>query len=307
MRWRDARRSKNIERRRGRSGGMGGLGGLGGAGRLGGRRGKGGLGLVGILVVIAIGYFFGVDVSPLLNGGGSMPGQQTTSQRSAQGTQGTQGAGSDEQSQFIAAVLGSTEDVWQALFAAQGEQYAPPTLVDYRGRTSTACGLGSSAMGPFYCPADRKVYLDQVFFEQLAQRFGAPGDFAQAYVIAHEVGHHIQTLTGVSKRVHAERSRVSKAEGNALSVRQELQADCYSGVWAYYADKQQNLLEAGDIEEGLRAASAVGDDTLQRKSGGAVVPESFTHGTAAQRQRWFMKGYKSGDMRACDTFSARRL
>jgi hypothetical protein len=204
--------------------------------------------------------------------------------------------------QFVAAILGSTEDVWGALFQASGETYRQPTLVLFSGATQSGCGMGQSAMGPFYCPSDEKVYIDLSFYEDLRSRFQAPGDFAQAYVIAHEVGHHVQKLLGVSDRVHQLAQRSSEAEANALSVRMELQADCYAGLWASRAEQARPMLEAGDVEEALTAASAIGDDRLQRQSQGTVVPESFTHGTSAQRVRWFRQGLRTGSVKSCDTF-----
>jgi predicted metalloprotease len=215
---------------------------------------------------------------------------------------GTTGEVSDDpQTQFLSVVLRDTEEVWTEVFQQQGQRYQPPTLVLFSNATQSACGLGQSAMGPFYCPPDRKVYLDVSFFQDLAQRFGAPGEFAQAYVVAHEVGHHIQTLTGLSERVFAARQRADKAEANALSVRQELQADCYAGVWGHYAARR-DLLEPGDAEDGLRAAAAIGDDRLQRQGQGRVVPESFTHGSSEQRVRWLRRGMDAGRVDACDTF-----
>jgi len=198
-------------------------------------------------------------------------------------------------------VLKDTEDTWTTIFRSNGSRYEEPTLVLFSGATNTACGLGQSAMGPFYCPGDRKVYLDTSFFEELDQRFGAPGDFAQAYVIAHEIGHHVQNLLGVSDRVSSARQRGGRAEANALSVRLELQADCYAGVWGYYA-AQRDLLQPGDAEEGLRAAAAIGDDRLQRQTQGRVVPESFTHGSSEQRVSWLKRGLESGQIQSCDTF-----
>lgn len=209
---------------------------------------------------------------------------------------------SDPQSQFIAVVLKDTEDVWNQIFREQGADYREPVLVLFTNATQSACGVGQSAMGPFYCPADQKVYLDLSFFHDLDTRFGASGDFAQAYVVAHEVGHHVQTLTGISERIQAARSRASEREANQLSVRQELQADCYAGVWGHYA-AQQGLLEPGDAEEGLRAAAAIGDDRLQRQSQGRVAPESFTHGSSEQRVAWFRRGLDNGRIEACDTFA----
>jgi predicted metalloprotease len=207
----------------------------------------------------------------------------------------------DPQAEFVGVVLADTEMAWSQLFAQSGERYEPPVLVLFSGATQSACGRGQSAMGPFYCPADRKVYLDLTFFRELDERFGAPGDFAQAYVVAHEVGHHIQTLTGVSAQVSAARQRAGEREGNALSVRQELQADCYAGVWGHYA-AQGGLLEPGDAEEGLRAAAAIGDDRLQRQSQDTVVPESFTHGSSEQRVEWLRRGLESGNVDVCNTF-----
>jgi predicted metalloprotease len=209
----------------------------------------------------------------------------------------------DAPAQMVSAVLADTEDTWQRVFRQNGGNYEQPKLILFEGQVRSACGLASSAVGPFYCPADRNVYLDLTFFRELDQRFGAPGDFAQAYVVAHEVGHHVQTLLGVSSQVNAARSRLSEAEGNELSVRQELQADCYAGVWAHHANKT-DWLEPGDVEEGLRAAAAIGDDRIQRRSQGYVVPESFTHGSSEQRQQWLMRGLQSGDIRQCDTFNA---
>jgi len=207
----------------------------------------------------------------------------------------------DPQTRFMRVVLKDTEDTWTSIFRSNGSSYQEPTLVLFSGATNTACGLGESAMGPFYCPPDRKVYLDTSFFEELDQRFGAPGDFAQAYVIAHEIGHHVQNLLGVSDRVSKAQQRVSRGEGNALSVRLELQADCYAGVWGHYA-AQHDLLQPGDAEEGLRAAAAIGDDRLQRQTQGRVVPESFTHGSSEQRVSWLKRGLESGQIQSCDTF-----
>jgi uncharacterized protein len=210
----------------------------------------------------------------------------------------------DPQAQFISVVLKSTEDVWTKVFDEHSARYETPVLVLFSDATQSACGLGQSAMGPFYCPRDRKVYLDLSFFQDLAQRFGAPGDFARAYVVAHEVGHHVQTLTGVSDRVAAAREQGDRASGNALSVRQELQADCYAGVWGHYAARE-GLVEPGDAEDGLRAAAAIGDDRLQKQSQGRVVPESFTHGSSAQRVEWLNRGLESGRLESCDTFTSR--
>jgi hypothetical protein len=204
---------------------------------------------------------------------------------------------------FVSVILADTEETWRGIFKQQGKTYEEPRLVLFRDAVQSACGFAESATGPFYCPGDRKVYLDLSFFDQLATRFNAPGDFAQAYVIAHEVGHHVQTLLGISGKIHAARKQMSEADSNRLLVRQELQADCFAGVWASHADKQRQMLEAGDLEEGLAAASAVGDDTLQKQGQGYVVPDSFTHGTAAQRMQWFKTGMDSGDMKSCDTYA----
>jgi predicted metalloprotease len=245
------------------------------------------------VVVVVLGLVFGTDLTQLVTGSGTSgvpPGYE-----------------GDEQAEFVSVILADTEDVWAERFQAMGNRYQPPTLVLFSDAVQSACGYAQAAVGPFYCPGDRKVYLDLAFFRDLDQRHGAPGDFAQAYVIAHEVGHHIQTLLGISARVHQQRQALSQVEANALSVRQELQADCFAGVWAHYADHARDLLEEGDIEEGLRAASAVGDDTLQRRAQGRIQPETWTHGSAAQRVRWFRRGYEQGRIEACDTFSARSL
>jgi uncharacterized protein len=286
MRWRGGRRSDNIEDRRGgavprgvRVGGMGGL---------------------AILVLALVAMFLGVDPRVLFQGG-PMVDSPYVSVPPSQGPGGPI-AGSDELRDFVAVVLGDTEDTWQEVFARAGGTYEPPTLVLFSGAVESACGFAQSATGPFYCPLDRKAYLDLSFFEELETRFGAPGDFAQAYVIAHEVGHHVQNLLGITRQTHALRARLSPAEANELSVRVELQADCFAGVWAHLAQRARNLLDAADIEEGLRATSALGDDRIQRRAQGYVVPESFTHGSAAQRARWFRQGLARGDFELCDTF-----
>lgn len=294
MRWQGMRRSTNIEDRRG-----GGLGGGGLRGGLGGGRGIGIGGGLGAIVVVVIALLFGVDPSALLSGGGSS-GVQTEQP-------GVSGTPSDEQGQFVSAVLGSTEDTWQAIFAASGRTYEDPTLVLFNGSVNSACGFAEAAVGPFYCPGDHKLYLDLDFFDQLASRFGAPGDFAAAYVIAHEVGHHVQTLLGTMAKVDGMRARLDEAEANALSVRVELQADCFAGVWAKRGAGAQGVLEAGDTEEAIGAAAAVGDDALQSQAQGYVVPDSFTHDTSAQRTSWFRRGFDSGSPDNCDTFSARTL
>ena len=282
MRWQDKRRSANVEDRRGG----------GGVRKRGGVKKLGVGGLVIVLGIVAYGVYSGRDVSGLLNavaGGG-------------EGSSATAPPEDDERAAFVSVVLADTEQTWGELFTQRGERYAPPTLVLFRDEVDSACGIQGAATGPFYCPADRKAYIDLAFFDELHRRFEAPGDFAQAYVLAHEVGHHIQTLTGVSRRVAAMKRGRSEAEQNALSVRQELQADCYAGIWAHHAQRR-DLLEEGDLEEALRAAAAIGDDTLQRRARGRVAPESFTHGSAEQRARWFRVGFQRGALDACDTFA----
>ncbi len=281
MRWKSARRSSNVEDRRGMSGA--------------GMAGGGGIGV--ILVVLAV---------SLLTGRNPLELMQLVDTGSSPASSAPAGAppADDVHAQFISAVLGDTEDTWGRIFADMGQQYEPPVLVLFNDMVSSACGSASSAVGPFYCPADRRVYLDLSFFRELDERFGAPGDFAQAYVVAHEVGHHIQTLAGISGRVQQQRARLPEAEANALSVRQELQADCFAGVWGHHAGRRQ-LLEPGDVEEGLGAAAAIGDDRLQRQSQGVIVPESFTHGSSAQRVEWLRRGLETGDIGQCDTFEGR--
>ena len=294
MKWEDQRQSDNVEDQRDGGGGGGG-----------GRRGIGGgrgLSLGGIVIALLASWAFGINpltVLGLLGGGdgaGPPPEPSAQTQRGAK----PQDAGA----RFVSTVLADTEDVWGAYFGAQQQTYAPPALVLFRGRSNTACGLGEAAMGPFYCPADRKVYIDLAFYDTLRDRLGAPGDFAQAYVIAHEVGHHLQNLQGTTAKMDAARQRVSERDYNALSVRLELQADCYAGVWAFHSQQGKGWLEKGDIEEGLNAAAQIGDDTLQRKSQGTVVPESFTHGSSEQRMRWFKRGLETGELKACDTFKS---
>lgn len=258
-------------------------------------------GLVGggigtLLIVMLISWFFGIDPTALMQ---AVPTDAPVGQESGPPL----APGQDPQADFTATVLGYTEDTWSALFQAAGKTYQPPTLVLFKGAAQSACGLGQAAMGPFYCPGDRKVYIDLDFFRELSERFQAPGDFAQAYVIAHEVGHHVQNLLGVSAQVQSRRQAVDEAEGNALSVRLELQADCYAGVWANRTEAAARILETGDVEEGLAAASAIGDDRLQKQARGHVTPDSFTHGSSAQRVQWFRRGLESGDPAACDTFS----
>jgi hypothetical protein len=312
MRWKGRRRSSNIEDRRGSS--AGGLGGLGG---LGGRRGGGGLlrllpvvirflgvkgTLLAALVLGGVLYFSGGDLGAIL-GGLSGGGVQT----SAPGGKIEQTAAEKELVEFVSVVLADTEDTWHALFEQRGDTYKEPRLVLYRGAVNSACGLGQAAMGPFYCPGDQKVYLDLGFFDDLKRRHDAPGDFAQAYVIAHEVGHHVQTLLGISAKVQQAKRGLDEAGANKLSVRQELQADCFAGIWGYHADRSRQLLEQGDVEEGLAAASAIGDDRLQRQARGYVSPDSFTHGSSAQRVRWFKRGLERGEMNACNTFASDAL
>ena len=293
MRWTGRRQSSNIEDRRGSGGGLGG-GGMRVPVR--GARG-GGIGIVGLVVIGAI-LWFGFGINPMflfgLEGGAQQ--QQTTQPANGPGVQRT----ADNTDDFVATVLADTEDVWTKRFAAAGETYPAPTLVLFNGAAASACGNASSASGPFYCPSDRKLYIDLTFFQQLQGQLNSPGDFAQAYVVAHEVGHHIQNITGVLPRFDEARRGVSASEANAMSVRIELQADCYAGIWAH--DTQgAGYIEAGDIDEALNAAQQIGDDTLQKESQGYVVPDSFNHGSAVQRQTWFRRGYEGGDIAACDT------
>jgi predicted metalloprotease len=281
VRWEDLRQSTNVEDVRASTGG----------GRPGLRFGIG-----GTLLALIASYFLGVDPRLILGLMSAVPTEQSA-------PAAHYGTPQDEQGRFIAAVLGETEDVWTAVFQAQGLEYVPPKLVLYRDAMPTACGTGSAAAGPFYCPIDRKVYLDLGFFQQLSEEFQAPGQFAQAYVVAHEVGHHVQNLLGIADKVRAAQERASEAQANQLSVMLELQADCFAGVWAKNADETKHFLEAGDIESALRAAAAVGDDTMQRRAQGYVVPESFTHGSAAERVKWFKRGLTGGTIQSCDTFS----
>jgi predicted metalloprotease len=286
------RESDNVEDRRGMSAGGGGFG-FGGGGGFGGMR-LGGLGLGGILVLLALGYFLTGDPLGFLGGGGVGvdPNAGAPPPARAAGSRP-----SDELAQFASKVLRDTEDTWDPLFQQMGRQYRKPTLVLFSDAVDSACGMSSSAVGPFYCPGDQKVYIDLSFYRDLDRQFGAPGDFAQAYVIAHEVGHHVQNLLGLFGN---ERRSASRAEANAVSVRQELQADCLAGVWGYYAAKR-GVLEPGDVEEGLTAAAAIGDDRIQRKTQGQVTPETWTHGSSEQRVRWFRTGLQSGQVQACDT------
>lgn len=295
MKWEGNRESDNVEDRRGEGHGGGG----GGSPIFGGRS----IGIGTIVIALLGGWIFGINpltILGLLSGGGAPPAAHAPgpAQRPP---------ADDTMARFVSTVLADTEDVWQGVFQQGGGRYQEPQLVLFRGATRTACGTGQAAMGPFYCPADQKVYIDLGFYETLKNRLGAPGDFAQAYVIAHEVGHHVQHQLGISGKVDQMRDRVSQAEYNALSVRLELQADCFAGVWAHHAQRARQILEQGDVEEAMNAAARIGDDALQRANGGAVVPESFTHGTSAQRQRWFNNGLQNGSVKGCDTFSARSI
>ncbi|MDJ0928851.1 MAG: neutral zinc metallopeptidase [Gammaproteobacteria bacterium] len=283
MRWRTGRRSSNIDDRRGR--------------RHGGRRLVGGG--IGTIVLVLAALYLGIDPTPLLQG------IQVESPPS--GPAQPRPAAENELADFVAVVLADTEDTWKAQFAAGNATYREPVLVLFTDAVRSACGMGSAAMGPFYCPADQKIYIDLGFYRDLRERFHAPGDFAQAYVIAHEVGHHVQNLLGISGQVAQQRQRLDKVSANQLSVRLELQADCLAGLWANHADRARNILERGDIDEALNAASAIGDDRIQRQSRGTVVPDSFTHGSSEQRVRWFQRGLQSGQIGACDTFSATSL
>jgi len=282
MRWKMGRRSENVEDRRGAGMPRGvAVGGMSGC---------------GLLILLLIALFFGVNPLQLIQ---NMP-QSTT-----EPTQAPRDAAQDEKAEFVSVVLADIEDTWTNILRQKGVSYAPPKLVLYSGMTESACGLGQAAMGPFYCPGDQKVYIDLVFFNDLENRLHAPGDFAQAYVIAHEVGHHVQNLLGISAQVDEMQRRVDERSANALSVCLELQADCYAGVWAHHAQRMRSILEPGDIEEALGAASAVGDDRLQKQAQGYAVPDSFTHGTAAQRAFWFRRGFETGDCDECDTFRQR--
>ncbi len=299
MKWEDQRQSDNVEDRRDEGGGGGGGGGFG----LGGRS----IGLGSVAIALVAGWIFGINpltVLGLLDGSGGGP---APSARTAPAAPAARPPANDRQAAFVATVLADTEDVWREQFKAQGNTYQEPRLVLFRGATPTACGRGESAMGPFYCPGDQKVYIDLAFYDTLRTRLGAPGDFAQAYVIAHEVGHHVQNLLGISAKLDAQRGKIPEARMNALSVRLELQADCLAGVWAFHAQRSRQVLEQGDIEAGLNAASQIGDDALQRQAGGTLRPESFTHGSSAQRVGWFKRGLGAGRMADCNTFEARQL
>ncbi len=287
MRIEDQRRSEQIEDRRGVPVGRG----LAGGG-------------IGLVVIVLLALFFGVDPSLLLQGGPA-PGAAPEAPQPRVETRAP--SREDRMADFIAAVLGSTEDTWSELFAPSGRAYRKPTLVLFTGAVQSACGFAQAAVGPFYCPADQKLYIDLAFYRDLQDRFRAPGDFAQAYVIAHEVGHHVQNLLGIAGKVQAAQQRAGERQAAALSVRMELQADCLAGIWAAHANRTKRILEPGDVEEGLNAAAAVGDDRIQMASRGYVSPESFTHGSAQQRVRWFRRGLETGDLKACDTFTVANL
>jgi predicted metalloprotease len=290
MRWEGNRESGNVEDYRSGGGGGGGFG-------LGGRS----IGIGTIVIALVGGAIFGINpltILGILSGGAPAQVQQGPAQAPP---------ANDPMAKFVSTVLADTEDVWKQLFTQGGATYREPKLALFRGAIATSCGQGQAAMGPFYCPADQKVYIDLNFYETLKTRLGAPGDFAQAYVIAHEVGHHVQSQLGITQKMDQMRGRVGQAEMNAASVRVELQADCFAGVWAHHAQNARQILEQGDVEEAMNAAAKIGDDALQGARGGAVVPESFTHGSSAQRQRWFSTGLKTGSVKACDTFAARSL
>lgn len=292
MRWEGNRESDNVEDRRDEGGGGGGF-----------SFGGGSLGIGAIVIALVGGAVFGINpltILSMLSGGGD-PAPQVQ-----QGPAHPPPA-NDQSAKFVSVVLADTEDVWTEVFKQGGATYHAPKLDLFRGAIRTGCGAGQSAMGPFYCPADQKVYIDLSFFDTLRSRLGAPGQFAQAYVIAHEVGHHVQDELGITRKVDAARSRMNEAQTNAVSVRVELQADCYAGVWANHSQQSKHWLDPGDIESAMNAAAKIGDDTLQRSAGRAVVPESFTHGSSAQRQRWFQSGFDTGSVKACDTFSSKSL
>lgn len=294
MRLGGRRKSRNIEDRRGQ--------GRGGVRMPLGRKGLGGG--IGTIILVLAALYFGVDPSVFLAGG--LGGNGATS---SQAPQQPYRASAQEEAlaDLVAVVLADTEDTWNALFRRSGSQYREPKLVLFTQVVNSACGRAQSAMGPFYCPGDDKIYIDLSFYEDLRSRFGAPGDFAQAYVVAHEVGHHVQHVLGISDQVHQRQRNLPKAQANALSVRLELQADCLAGLWAHHAERSRNLLDQGDINEALTAAAAIGDDRLQRQSGGRVAPDSFTHGTSEQRMRWFRVGYEQGQFQSCDTFASERV
>jgi len=328
MRLDNERPSDNVQDQRGRGGGGFGFPGGGGGGRInipmGGSRGGMSISTIVLMVVayLALKFLFGIDLLSMMNGGGGglpipggdateyqIPDTSTAGTNSADaqvpgGGTGSSDVTTDAGKDFVSRVLGSTERAWGGIFQQMGKEYPQPQLVMFSGFTQSACGMAQSAMGPFYCPRDQKVYIDLSFYQDMKNKLGAPGDFAQAYVIAHEVGHHVQQTFGILDKVMAARMKTSEEEGNALQVRVELQADCFSGIWAQEANARANILEEGDIEEGLNAAAAIGDDRLQKRSQGYVVPESFTHGTSEQRVRWFKTGMQAKSIRDCDTFAA---
>lgn len=294
MRWEGQRESENVEDRRDDEGGGGGFGGL----PIGGR----GIGIGGIVIALVAGWVFGINPLTVLSllSGSAPPA-------AVQSGPAHRPPANDTEARFVSVVLADTEDVWGSVFKQAGGSYRQPKLVLFRGATATGCGQGQAAMGPFYCPADEKVYIDLGFYDILKSRLGAPGDFAQAYVVAHEVGHHVQKLLGLSQKVDDMRRRVSAAQANALSVRLELQADCFAGLWTHYSQRGKNWLDQSDIDQALNAASQIGDDTLQKRSQGYVVPESFTHGSSAQRKAWFQRGLEAGNLNQCNTFEAKAL
>ncbi len=284
MRWQNSRRSNNVEDRRGMK-------------IPGGAKGGG----IGILLLALVGMYFGIDPSMIMNIGGAIQQDEPSSQ-SSQPYQGT--AEEQEQAEFVSVVLADTEDVWNKVFKEMGMSYQEPNLIMFSGSVKSACGLAQAAMGPFYCPADQQVYIDLSFYKELQDKLHSPGDFARAYVVAHEIGHHVQKLLGISDKVNKARQRLSKTEFNKVSVRLELQADCLAGIWTNRADRMRGILEPGDIQEAMNAASNIGDDRLQQQSRGYVTPDSFTHGSSAQRMHWFNQGYQSGDINQCNTFEA---
>ena len=326
MRWRGQRESENVEDRRDEGGGFGFPFPGGGGGRFpSGGGGGGGIGILGLLILLGLMFFFGLDPRVIMQPGGPGGGpggdetnfpdirlpqeRPDTTNFPVPGQQGSpierpQTTSEEDLKQFVAVVLADTEDVWRDLFARYGERYSDPKLVLFSGGVRSACGIGMAQMGPFYCPYDEKVYIDLDFYGDLKNRFGAPGDMAQAYVIAHEIGHHVQKLLGIADQVEALKQRMGQTQANALQVRMELQADCFAGIWANRAQDSKDIIEPGDIDDALRAASAIGDDRIQKQTQGYVVPDAFTHGSSEQRVRWFKRGYQSGKLDACDTFNA---
>ncbi|MDO9193599.1 MAG: neutral zinc metallopeptidase [Undibacterium sp.] len=294
MKWEGNRESDNVEDRRGETSNTGGRGGFGG----------GRIGIGSVVIALVVSYLFGINPMTVLSlmSGGSAPDSETQQQAPAQ-----RASANDRTTRFVSVVLADTEDVWGNIFRANGEEYLRPTLTVFTGATATACGRGDTASGPFYCPGDQKVYIDLAFFQTMRERFQVSSEFAQAYVIAHEIGHHVQHLSGISDKIERQRHAASEKQGNALSVKLELQADCFAGVWAFHANQARSIIESGDIEGALKAATAIGDDTLQRQARGSVVPDSFTHGSSEQRVRWFKRGIESGKLNECNTFAASQL